>query len=163
MLEMEKPGAIYARFSLPLSPPDERGQCVERSVRHMNAGLGLFRSGLSDGITWLVSKPHVTGFRGRVPGARAKNWSPVTPKNTALSPGTPFHHITTSGWATMAGMADSTAMATMSPAISLKGLRQTPRGYVREAVWAPPVEEHKGIATNYRKEAMNAWGMHQLL
>lgn len=159
LLEMEKPGAIYARgFPYRFRHQDEQRQRVERSVSvHMNAGLWLLDPDI-DGITWLVSKPHVTGFRGESLVLGAKTWSPINTQNTALrQEAIPSYYYIRMGYP-LAGMPIDRYGDIFSGYFSQACAKHL-GGYVRVGT---PVAEHKRNSHNYMKDAMNEWACIQL-
>jgi hypothetical protein len=85
LLEMECPGAVYARgFPYRFRHRAEEIRTEARDVPvHVNAGLWLFDPDV-DAMTWLVAKPRVRRFKGRSIVLDRDTWSPVNTQNTAL-------------------------------------------------------------------------------
>jgi hypothetical protein len=158
-LQMERPGQIYARgFPYRYRHQDEQLQRVERSVPvAMNAGLWLIDPDI-DGITWLVEKPRVTGFKGKSLVLGAKTWSPINTQNTALKhEAIPSYYYIRMGYP-LAGMPIDRYGDIFSGYFSQACVKHL-GGFIRVGT---PVAEHKRNSHNYMKDATNEWACIQL-
>jgi hypothetical protein len=159
LLEMEHPGPIYARgFPYRFRHQEERPQRVERSISvHMNAGLWLMDPDI-DGITWLVAKPRVTGFRGESVVLGTRTWSPINSQNTALRyEAIPAYYYIRMGYPLL-GMPIDRYGDIFSGYFAQACTRHL-GGYIRVGT---PVAEHKRNSHNYMKDATNEWACIQL-
>src|SRR4029077_16999182 len=82
LLEFERVAPVYARgFPYKVRHVKEEIQSEDRDVPvHINAGLWQMDPDV-DGITWLVAKPNVTGFKGPSVVLGRNTWSPVNTQN----------------------------------------------------------------------------------
>ena len=123
----------------------------------MNAGLWLIDPDI-DGITWLVAKPHVTGFRGESLVLGAKTWSPINTQNTALRhEAIPAYYYIRMGYP-LPGMPIDRYGDIFSGYFSQACAKHL-GGYIRVGT---PVAEHKRNSHNYMKDATNEWACIQL-
>ena len=159
LLEMEHPGPIYPRgFPYRFRHQDERLQRAGRSVSvHMNAGLWLLDPDI-DGITWLVAKPRVTGFKGESLVLGTRTWSPINTQNTALRhEAIPAYYYIRMGYPLL-GMPIDRYGDIFSGYFAQACTRHL-GGHIRVGT---PVAEHKRNSHNYMKDATNEWACIQL-
>jgi len=85
LLQSPASGYLYPRgFPFAARHRPEPEELETRSVPvHINVGLWT-RDPDVDAISWLVVKPHVTGFSGRSVVLGRNTWAPVNSQNTAL-------------------------------------------------------------------------------
>jgi hypothetical protein len=160
LLEFERPQPVYARgFPYRFRHCDENPRRVERSVAvHVNAGLWIFDPDI-DGITWLVAKPGVRGFRGESLVLGRQAWSPINSQNTALRrDAIPAYYFMRMGYP-LAGMPID-RFGDIFSGYFLEACCHHLGGFVRAGT---PVAEHKRNSHNYMKDATNEWGCIQLL
>jgi hypothetical protein len=160
LLEQEKPGPVYARgFPYRHRHSDEAPAMAERAVAvHLNAGLWLMDPDI-DGITWLVLKPRITGFKGTSLVLGPKTWSPVNTQNTGLRrEAMPSYYFVRMGYP-MAGMPIDRYSDIYSGYFAQACMKQL-GGHCRVGT---PVAEHKRNSHNYMRDATNEWGCIQTL
>jgi hypothetical protein len=155
LLEQEKPGPLYAR-GFPYAPrhAEEAPEIVERTIPvHVNAGLWLIDPDI-DGITWLVVKPRVTGFRGPSLTLGTKTWSPINTQNTALRrEAIPSYYYIRMGYP-VAGMPIDRYGDIFSGYFA-QACGKHLGGYCRVGT---PLADHKRNSHNYMRDATNEWG-----
>lgn len=132
---------------------------AERAVAvHLNAGLWLMDPDI-DGITWLVLKPRITGFKGTSLVLGPKTWSPVNTQNTGLRrEAMPSYYFVRMGYP-MAGMPIDRYSDIYSGYFAQACMKQL-GGHCRVGT---PVAEHKRNSHNYMRDATNEWGCIQTL
>jgi len=159
LLQLERPGPVYARgFPYRFRHRVEQPQRDRRAVPvHVNAGLWTLDPDI-DGITWLVAKPRVCGFKGESVVLGSRTWSPVNTQNTALRhAAVPAYYYIRMGYP-LAGMPIDRYGDIFSGYFVQACCRHL-GGYVRVGT---PVAEHKRNSHNYMKDAMNEWACIQL-
>ena len=159
LLELERPGPVYARgYPYRFRHRDERPRREQRAVPvHINAGLWTLDPDI-DGITWLVAKPRVRGFKGESLVLGSRTWSPVNTQNTALRhEAIPAYYYIRMGYP-LSGMPIDRYGDIFSGYFAQACCRSL-GGYVRVGT---PVAEHKRNSHNYMKDATNEWACIQL-
>jgi hypothetical protein len=125
---------------------------------HINAGLWTLDPDI-DAISWLVIKPHVTGFNGRSVVLGRNTWAPVNSQNTAMRrDATPAYYFIRMGYP-IAGMSIDRYGDILSGYFVQACARQV-GGLVRVGT---PIAEHKRNSHNYMKDAGAEWACIVLL
>jgi hypothetical protein len=159
LLELERPGPIYARgFPYRFRHREERPRRTNGVVPiHVNAGLWMLDPDV-DGITLLVAKPRVCGFKGESLVLGRQTWSPVNTQNTALRhEAIPAYYYIRMGYP-LFGMPIDRYGDIFSGYFVQACCRQL-GGYVRVGT---PVAEHRRTVHDYMKNAANEWACIQL-
>ncbi len=159
LLQLERPGAVYARgFPYRFRHREEQPRRDNRLVPiHVNAGLWTLDPDI-DGITWLVAKPRVCGFKGESVVLGGRTWSPVNTQNTALRhDAIPAYYYIRMGYP-LAGMPID-RYGDIFSGYFLQACCRHLGGYVRVGT---PVAEHKRNSHDYMKDATNEWACIQL-
>jgi hypothetical protein len=160
LLELEKPRPVYARgFPYRSRHLDENPCTTERRVPvHINAGLWLIDPDI-DGITWLVAKPKVKGFRGTSVVLGDRTWSPVNTQNTALMrDAIPAYYFVRMGYP-IGGMPID-RYGDIFSGYFVQACAKQMGAYVRVG---SPVAEHRRNSHNYLKDATGEWACILLL
>jgi hypothetical protein len=159
LLEFERPGPVYARgFPYRFRHLDERPRREKCKLPvHVNAGLWTLDPDL-DGITWLVAKPRVCGFKGESLVLGTRTWSPVNTQNTAMRhEAIPAYYYIRMDYP-LAGMPID-RYGDIFSGYFLQACCRHLGGSVRVGT---PVAEHRRNSHNYMKDACNEWACMQL-
>jgi hypothetical protein len=159
LLELEHPGLIYARgFPYRYRHKNEHPGREKRAVSvHLNAGLWTLDPDV-DGITWLVAKPRVRGFKGESVVLGSQTWSPLNTQNTAMRrQAIPAYYYIRMGYP-LSGMPIDRYGDIFSGYFVQACCRHL-GGSLRVGT---PVAEHRRNSHNYMKDAMNEWACIQL-
>jgi len=155
LLVSDAAGKAYPRgFPFHKRHLDEAVRSSTASVPiHINAGLWTLDPDI-DAISWLVLKPHVTGFHGRSVALGPNAWTPINTQNTALRRAAiPAYYFIRMGYP-ISGLAIDRYGDILSGYFAQACARRL-GGYIRVGT---PIAEHKRNSHNYMKDAAGEWG-----
>jgi hypothetical protein len=125
---------------------------------HINAGLWLQDPDI-DGITWLVLKPRVKGFRGESVILGRNTWSPINSQNTALRlDAVPSYYFVRMGYPLAGRPIDR--YGDIFSGYFAQACAKHLGGYVRAGT---PVADHRRNSHNYMRDATAEWACIQIL
>jgi hypothetical protein len=125
---------------------------VGRAEVHMNAGLWLCDPDV-DAITWLVSAPHVVGFKGDSVVLGRNTWSPVNTQNTALRrEAIPSYYFVRMGYPV--GGASIDRYGDIFSGYFAQACVKQVGGLVRAGA---PVADHRRNSHNHLRDATREW------
>ena len=154
LLEFNQAAAPYPRgypyFARRSDHPTIR--TVGRAEVHMNAGLWLCDPDV-DAITWLVSAPHVVGFKGDSVVLGLNTWSPVNTQNTALRrEAIPSYYFVRMGYPV--GGASIDRYGDIFSGYFAQACVKQVGGLVRAGA---PVADHRRNSHNHLRDATREW------